>query len=233
MIKSNYSPIVKAKEAAGIAAAKLIQPGMSVGLGSGSTAAFFIKALGERCKEGLDIQAVATSEQSKLLAESLGIPLLNPKTILSLDITVDGADEIDHQFNMIKGGGGALLREKIIAQSSIEWICVIDETKLVRELGSFPIPVEISPFAYKTTIYRLEQKGYRGQQRMQEKIKPFVTDNGNFIFDITFTHPILNIAAEDAQLKHVAGVLETGLFYGNVSRCIIGKKDGSVQVMVR
>lgn len=232
MMKPDLSPSVKAKEAAGKAAADFVQDGMLVGLGSGSTSAFFIEALGKKCKEGLQITAVPTSRKSKELAESLGIPLMDPDTLLAIDLTVDGADEIDPSFNIIKGGGGALLREKIIAQCSQEWIVIIDESKLVHQIGSFPVAIEICPFAFRSTVYRLEQLGYRGNLRLEGINTPFRSDNGNFIFDIIFTPPIVNLKKEEEQIKQVAGVLETGLFYKMADRCIIGKSDGTVNIMV-
>ena len=184
MTKQDSKDILLAKKAAGYAAADLIQGGMVVGLGTGSTTAFFIEALARRHREGLKITAVATSEQSKRQAEHLGIPMLDPEIITILDVTVDGADEIDPAKNMIKGGGGALLREKLLAQSSREMIVIVDETKLVDHLGDHPLPVEIAPFVYRTTIQRLQNNGYQGALRMTRENTPFVTDNGNFIFDI-------------------------------------------------
>lgn len=228
MIKPNFSEIVKAKEAAGRTAANLIQNGMIVGLGTGSTSAFFIEALGQLCREGLQISAVASSQQSMFLARSAGIPLIEHDKIVTLDITVDGADEIDSSYNMIKGGGGALLREKIFAQSSIEFIVIVDESKVVQRLGTFPIPIEICPFAYRTTIYRIEELGYRGKMRCTSDDQFYVSDNGNYIFDIQFTAPIMNPREENELLRNVAGVLETGLFFDVATQVIVGYRNGSV-----
>jgi ribose 5-phosphate isomerase A len=226
MTKTDSNPILIAKKAAGTAAAELIQDGMLVGLGTGSTASFFIEALGKRCQQSLNITAIATSQQSTTQAQKLGIPLIDPNTITSLDITVDGADEMDHHKNMIKGGGGALLREKLLALSSREMVVIIDETKLVDHLGTHPLPIEIAPFLYLSTIHRLEEQGYRGVLRLTRDNQPFVTDNGNYIFDIQYDRPILDPIAEHQALKSIAGVLETGLFFHVAGRVVIGYEDG-------
>lgn len=230
MTKTDSNPVLIAKKAAGQAAAELIQEGMLVGLGTGSTAAFFIEALGKRCKEGLKISAIATSQQSARQAEHVGIPLKDPATITQIDITVDGADEIDHLKNMIKGGGGALLREKLLALASKELLVVIDETKLVDQLGDHPVAVEIVPFIYRTTMQRLEKQGYHGVLRLDRDNQPFVTDNGNYIFDIQYSQPILDPEKEDKRLKSITGVIETGLFFRVAHRVIIGYEDGFVKI---
>jgi ribose 5-phosphate isomerase A len=224
-------PIQNAKKAAGNAAVDLIEEGMLVGLGTGSTVSFFIEGLGKRCKEGLKIKAVATSEQTSHQAQSLGIPLIDAATINYVDIDVDGADEIDHQKNMIKGGGGALLREKIIAQSSKEMVVVIDETKLVEHLGAFPVAVEIVSFAYQTTLKRLEENGFPYVLRKNRDNTPYVTDNKNYIADIQFNKPILNPKEIHEQLKSITGVLETGLFFNVAKRVLVGYEDGFVKVL--
>ena len=230
MTKIDSNPILIAKKAAGKAAAELIEEGMLVGLGTGSTASFFIEALGKRCREGLKISAIATSQQSTRQAEQLGIPLKDPETITSLDVTVDGADEIDHHKNMIKGGGGALLREKILAQSSQEMIVIIDETKLVDHLGTHPLPVEIAQFIYRSTLQRLEAKGYQGVLRLKRDNMPYLTDNGNYIVDIQYSTPITDPIKEQEKLKSITGVIETGLFYQLAGRIVIGYEDGFVKV---
>lgn len=223
-------PIAVAKKAAAQKAAALIEDRMQVGLGTGSTAAYFIEALGERVQQGLKITAIATSQDSMRQAQKLGIPLLDPDSITALDITIDGADEIDPLNNMIKGGGGALLREKLLAHSSRKMLVIVDETKIVAHLGAHPLPIEIAPFAYKTTLKRLEEKGYRGTLRLTHENKPFVTDNGNIIFDIQFSTPILNPPLLEQDLKKIAGVLETGLFYNLAGNVIIGYEDGLVRI---
>jgi ribose 5-phosphate isomerase A len=224
------NPILIAKKAAGFAAAELIENGMLVGLGTGSTAAFFIEALGKRCREGLKILAVATSQQSLHQAEHLGIPIKDPETTTTLDVTVDGADEIDHHKNMIKGGGGALLREKLLAQSSQEMIVIIDETKLVDHLGTHPLAVEIARFFYRSTLQRIEAKGYQGVLRLNRENVPYLTENGNYIVDLQYSTPITDPIKEQEHLKSITGVIETGLFFNLAGRVVIGYEDGFVKV---
>ena len=203
---------------------------MRVGLGTGSTTAYFIEALGKKIQEGLTITAVATSQQTVRQAEHLGIPLLEPDTITELDVTVDGADEIDPHKNMIKGGGGALLREKLLAHASKELIVIVDETKLVEHLGTHPVAIEIAPFVYRCTVNKIESNGYQGTLRLTRDNAPFVTDNGNFIFDIQFTKPIHDPKREEERLKSIPGVLETGFFYNIAGRVVIGFEDGFVKI---
>lgn len=230
MTQLDSNPIAVAKMAAGKAAAELVQEGMLIGLGTGSTAFFFIEALGKRCREGLKISAVATSQQSSRQAQLAGIPIEDPDTITTLDLTIDGADEIDHHKNMIKGGGGALLREKLLAHSSREMVVIIDETKLVDQLGTFPVPVEIARFAYHTTLERLKSKGYYGILRLTRDNAFYITDNGNYIVDIQFNAPITAPIEIHESLKGITGVLETGLFFNVANRVVIGYLDGFVKV---
>jgi ribose 5-phosphate isomerase A len=230
MTKTDSNPILIAKKAAGEAAAELIKDGMLVGLGTGSTAAFFIQALGKRCQEGLKISAVATSQQSSRQAQQFDIPLEDPNSIVSLDVTVDGADEIDHHKNMIKGGGGALLREKLLAQSSKEMIVIVDETKLVDYLGTHPLPVEIVKFLYRSILQRIKDHGYQGTLRLTREHEPYLTDNGNFIVDIQYPTPIIDPIKEHERLKNITGVIETGLFFNLAGRVVIGYEDGFAKV---
>ncbi|HEV8051531.1 MAG TPA: ribose 5-phosphate isomerase A, partial [Parachlamydiaceae bacterium] len=181
--------VQKAKQAAGNAAAALIQSGMLVGLGTGSTAVFFIDSLIERCKkESLKVTVFPSSERSAKQALAGGIPLCDENQVTSLDVTVDGADEIDNKKRMIKGGGGALLREKIIASMSKEMIVIVDPTKVVKELGGCPLPVEVVPFAHHATLYKVRNEGFDGALRLKQDGNLFVTDNGNYIIDIKFPH---------------------------------------------
>lgn len=228
MAKANYS---RAKEAAGYAAAELVQHGMVVGLGTGSTATYFIKRLIERCREGLKIQAVATSVKSMLLAAEGGIPLLEINSLTALDLDVDGADEIDPKKRMIKGGGGALVREKIIASMSAEMIVVVDRDKLVEHLGKFPLPVEIISFGYRATVNHLERLGYRGVLRQSPDKVIYTTDNGNYIYDIHFNGPIANPEKEDAAIRVIPGVVDTGFFFHLAGRVIIGNNNGTVEIL--
>ena len=217
----------KAKEAAGKKAAELIENGMVVGIGTGSTARYFIKALGKRCREGLDIVAVATSIDSEKLAKGEKIPFTNLQELEVIDIDVDGADEIDPQKRMIKGGGGALFREKIIAGMSREMIVIADPTKQVDALGKFPLPIEISPFAYKATLKHIQDAGYTGNIRLNTDNHRFITDNENFIFDINLQAPCQSPEEIERQLSSIPGVIDTGFFLGIAGRVIIGHKDGS------
>jgi len=219
-----------AKRAAGKFAADLIEEGMRVGIGTGSTVFYFIESLSLRCKKGLKIKAVATSEASNALALQGGIPMLNHSEVEALDIDVDGADEIDHQKRMIKGGGGALLREKIVAAMSREMIVIVDENKLVDHLGSFPLPVEIASFCYHSTLKRLRQLGFKGNLRMKEG-RLFITDNGNNIVDIAWDGRANDPGKTNEMLRSIPGVLETGFFFGLAGRVIVGKKDGQVAVL--
>lgn len=230
MVKSDLDPLVVAKKAAGKAAADLVQEGMLVGLGTGSTAAFFIEALGKRCQEGLKISAVATSQASARQAQLLGIPLKDSADVVLLDVTIDGADEIDHHKNMIKGGGGALLREKLLALASREMIVIVDETKLVDQLGDVAVPVEIIPFLYHSTLQHLDHLGYQGTLRCNRDDTLFITDNGNYIFDIVYKEPILDPVQQHEHLRKIPGVIETGFFFGIAGRVVIGYEDGFVKV---
>ena len=215
-----------AKEAAGKRAADFVKDGMVVGLGTGTTATFFIKYLGVRCQEGLKITAVASSNQSFNLAKSCGIPLLNVDEVVVVDLTVDGADEIDDQKRLIKGGGGALLREKILAYMSKEMVVIVDSTKKVEHLGRFPLPVEISSFAFPATIHHLEKQGYKPALRKTKEGKWFVTDNGNMIVDIQLTFPCLYPEKENEIIKNIPGIIETGFFFHLARRVLIGYPDG-------
>jgi ribose 5-phosphate isomerase A len=219
-----------AKQMAGRAAANLIENGMIVGLGTGSTANYFIDSLILRCKEGLKIKAIATSKQSYIRAQNGGIPLIDINDISILDVTVDGADQIDSQKQMIKGAGGALLCEKIIASSSREMIVVIDESKLVKTLGNQLLPVEIVTFGFKATMRKLELLGLSGILRMSDSSTPFTTDMGNFIVDIQLPTPIRDLEVLNQQILAIPGVIETGFFFNIAGRVIIGKNDGSYQL---
>lgn len=230
-MKASHDKITQAKKAAGRAAADLIQTGMSVGLGTGSTAAFFIERLIERCRdEALKITAFPTSDRSAKQALDGGIPLCNEKTVTHLDLTVDGADEIDHKKRMIKGGGGALLREKIIASMSREMIVVIDQEKLVDTLG-FPLPLEIVPFAYQATLAKIRSLDYDGHLRLSKDGNFYRTDNGNYIVDIKFPNLIKTPEKDQATLSAIPGVVETGFFFDLAGRVIIGQFDGTIKIL--
>lgn len=219
-----------AKQAAGKAAVELVQNGMVIGLGTGSTAFFFIENLIERCRTTkLKITAVATSQRSSEQAQAGGIPLHDINKITSLDLTIDGADEIDHQKRMIKGGGGALLREKIIASISREMIVIVDENKVVDQLGKFPLPVEVVPFAHELTAYRLAQLGFNGSFRRTPMGELYLTDNGNYIIDIVFPNGCSTPEQDHAAIRNIPGVVEIGFFFNLAGRVIVGYSDGQVK----
>jgi ribose 5-phosphate isomerase A len=206
------------KRMAAESAAAQVASGMTVGLGTGSTAAFVLEALGIRIRDGLRITGVPTSEATAARARELGIPLA--LDVVS-DIAIDGADEVDPRtLNLIKGRGGALLREKIVAQATRRFLVVVDETKLVFQLGAGLLPVEVAPFGWQATARRLENLGAQLQRR------DFVTDNGNYILDCSFGL-MDNPESLASQLDHIAGVVEHGLFIGLTAEVHVGKPSGA------
>ncbi|MNO78183.1 Ribose-5-phosphate isomerase A [compost metagenome] len=212
-------------------AVQYIEDGMKVGLGTGSTAYWAIQKLGERVQAGLSIQTVATSKASEKLAIELGIPIIPFNKLDGLDITIDGADEVNEDLHLIKGGGGALLREKIVAHHSKRLIIIADESKWVHTLGQFPLPVEVIPFAVEWTLQALERLGCRVQLRTDEE-RLFVTDNGNYIADCSFG-AIASPLILHNQILSIPGVVDNGLFIGRADLVVIGHQDGSVEVLER
>lgn len=219
-----------AKEAAGRSALQFVHDGMRIGLGTGTTAAHFIRCLAEQCKQGLRIEAVATSEASLKLAKEGGIPLIDINSINALDLTVDGADEIDSKMWLIKGGGGAALREKIVANMSHEFLVIADESKRVTSLGKHPLAVEVLPFGYKSTLNQLEVMGYSVTLRVSKTGHIFISDNGNYIIDISLSYPCSSPEKDETQIKKVPGVLETGFFIDFATSVIIGFEDGHTEL---
>lgn len=217
------------KQLAAEAAVDYVKDGMKVGLGTGSTAYFAINKLGERVKEGLQITAVATSVASEQQARELGIPLVPFAQVDRLDLTIDGADELDGSLRLIKGGGGALLREKIVAMGSDRMIVVADESKAVRTLGKFPLPVEIVPFAWEWTLKDILKLGCEAELRVDGS-ELYKTDNGNYIADCRFG-AIEDPAAVAAALQGLPGVVEHGLFIGIADMAIVGKSDGTIDII--
>jgi ribose 5-phosphate isomerase A len=215
------------KQTAARAAAALVESGSIVGLGSGSTATYAIRFLGERVREGLKIVGIPTSQKTKQLAEQLGIPLATLDQHPQIDIDIDGADEIDPHLNLIKGGGGALLREKIIASASRRFIVVGDSSKQVAHLGKFPLPVEVIPFAQSLIAKRISALG--AQVSLRGGSNPFVTDEGHHILDCTFGE-ILDPAGLAVKLHAIPGVVEHGLFIGMAEVALIGKDGGVTQL---
>jgi ribose 5-phosphate isomerase A len=220
-----------AKARAAHAAASLVESGMIVGLGSGSTAALMIRRLGERVKrEAINIVAVATSRESAISAERLCIPIRELDDVTTLDISLDGADEIDPQFRMIKGHGGALLREKIVASVSNRRVTMITADKRVDHLGTtMPLPIEVSLFGIRHTEHQLKRFGASSTTiRVREDGSLFLTDSGNGIIDCQFS-AIDDPGTLDCQLQAIAGVLKTGLFLGLCDTLIVGTGDGVEQ----
>ncbi|MEF3302004.1 ribose-5-phosphate isomerase RpiA [Paenibacillus sp. GYB003] len=219
------------KRLAAEAAVRLIEDGMVVGLGTGSTAYWAIHKIGEFVQGGLNVRAVATSESSESLAIRLGIPIVRLDDVERIDMTIDGADEIDPDLSLIKGGGGALLREKIVAAASRTFVVVADESKLVRRLGAFPLPVEIVPFGTRQTIAKLESLGCAAAVRLADG-REFETDNGHWIADCRFG----TIERPDElhrAINGIPGVVDNGLFLSMAHRVIIGRRDGSCKTMDR
>lgn len=233
MIRANmFNDTRAAKQAAGIAAAKLVQSGMLVGLGTGTTADFFIKSLIDRYhNEQLDIKVFPSSNKTAELALEGGLPLCDENHAIGLDITVDGADEIDPQKRMIKGGGGAMLREKIVASISKEMIVIVDQSKLVERLGGCPLPIEIVPFGCHAILWKVQNLGYNAIFRKTPEGNLFVTDNGNYIIDIHFPKGYCNPEKDQAILRSISGIVETGFFLNMAGRVIIGQYDGSVKII--
>ena len=213
------------KRLAGEYAVDFIKDGMKIGLGTGSTVYWTIQELGNLVSEGLAIQAVPTSIETQKLAEQLSIPIISLNDVDYLDLTIDGADEINPDLQLIKGGGGALLREKIVAASSRKLIIIADESKLVTNLGIFPLPIEIVPFAWKQTAKRIQSFGCQTNLRIQNN-KPFKTDNGNMILDCVFPNQITKPLETHLQIKMIPGVIETGLFINMVDTAIIATEKG-------
>lgn len=221
------------KEAAARYAAGLVEEGMVLGLGTGSTATLFVRALGQRVRGGLHVVGVPTSEATAQLARAEGIALATLEEYPRLDLDVDGADAIDPALNLLKGLGGALLREKIVAASSSRFAVIADESKLVRSLSRMPtVPVEVVPFGWSRTRASLEQLGAAVTRRPQHDAPatPFVTDGSHFILDCRF--PALpDPGATAALIKGVTGVVDHGLFIGMATEAVVGAPDGSVRVM--
>ena len=217
--------MVNLKEQVGIKAAEFVTDGMIVGLGTGSTAYYFVAELGRRIKEeGLQITAVTTSSVTYEQAEGLGIPLKAIDDVEVVDLTVDGADEVDPALNGIKGGGGALLMEKIVATNSKDCIWIVDESKQVETLGTFKLPVEVVQYGAENLFRHFEKKGYSPAYREKDGQR-FVTDQVNYIIDLDLK-VIQDAEALAEELDRTVGVVDHGLFLGMVSKVIVGTPEG-------
>jgi ribose 5-phosphate isomerase A len=212
------------KRAAAEKALELVRDGMLLGLGSGSTVRYFTEGVGRLVAGGMKVRGVPSSRRTAELALSNGIPIVT-ELVGPIDLAVDGADEVDPDLNLIKGRGGALFREKIVAASAKRFVVVADESKLVRQLGVGVVPVEVLPFLWRTTAERLIGLGASLTVRGGEEA-PFITDNGNLVLDLTFEDGIADPAATAQSLKLTTGVAETGLFVGMTDTCIVAGPDG-------
>lgn len=214
------------KKAAGIDAAKLVKDDMTVGLGTGSTVRFLVDELGRRVQEeGLNFTGVTTSRRTQEQAESYGISIVDIDDVDRIDVTIDGADEVDKDFNGIKGGGAALLWEKIVATNSDKIVWIVDESKVVNTIGQFPLPVEVIPFGVGHVVERFKERNYHPVLRLDTDNKPVLTDENNYIIDLhleRIDHP--HDLAED--LINTVGVVEHGLFLDMVDTVIVGDPQG-------
>jgi len=220
------------KQMLGQEAAKLVKQGMTIGIGSGSTVFYFIEALAERVTNGLTFKAVPTSEQTRLLSMQKGINTISLNDVDEIVLTIDGADEIDPQLQLIKGGGGALLQEKMVAAASKQLIIIADNSKLVAQLGSFPLPVEVVPYGWKQVQQSIQQLYFIKCDLRMTNNKPLVTDHGHNILDCHFrqiTEPI-NL---NNELHQIPGVVETGLFINMAGTVMIGYADGNIKLLNR
>jgi ribose 5-phosphate isomerase A len=220
------------KEAAARASLRFVKDGQIVGMGTGSTAAYFIQLLGDEVKRGLKIRGIPTSDRSREQAASLGIPLTTLDECQQIDVTVDGADEVDPQLRMIKGGGGALLREKIVASATRQVVIVADATKRVAVLGRFPLPVEVIKFAQAVVARKIKALGAEVELRRGADGKPFLTDENNHILDCQFGQ-IPDADGLARQLSDMPGIVEHGLFIGMANVVLVANGGEIVELRAR
>ncbi|MFI5125140.1 MAG: ribose-5-phosphate isomerase RpiA [Chitinophagales bacterium] len=223
---------MNAKQIAAEKAVSFLENGMTIGLGTGTTAWWAIEKIGEKIKkEGWKIRAIATSVRSEEQARSLGIPIFSFAEIGIIDVTIDGADEADGDLHLIKGGGGALLREKIVATNSRQMIVVADESKKVKTLGKFPLPVEVVLFGWERTFEKLRLLGCEPERRMNREA-PYLTDNGNYIVDCAFGK-IEDPADLHERINAITGVVDNGLFINIASKLVLGLESGEARIISR
>lgn len=218
------------KEVAGRKAVEEIRDNMTVGLGTGSTVYYFLKALAEKIDDHFSVTCVATSKQSADLAISWRIPVYPVNSVKNIDISINGADEVTQDLNGIKGGGGALLYEKIIAQSSAKRVWIIGSDKLKKQLGQFPLPIEVVPFGWQRVEKLMQEKGYKPELRLGDNGQPFLTDAHHYILDLHL-NKIENPYALADELDHITGIVEHGLFLNMTDKVIIGYSDGQVRTL--
>jgi ribose 5-phosphate isomerase A len=212
------------KKAAALRAVEMVESGMIVGLGTGSTAAHAIEAIGQLVAQGYELVCVPTSKATEALARSYGIVLATLDEVGACDITIDGADEVDPRLNLIKGMGGALLREKIVAFSSVHEVIIVDDSKMVQTLGTkSPLPVEILPFGHTKTIQALESLGCRA--KLKGGSEPFLSDNGNYVAECRFPK-IGDPELVEAEIDLIPGVVENGLFIDMATKVVVAGDDG-------
>jgi ribose 5-phosphate isomerase A len=222
----------KIKQLVGREAVSLVQQDMIIGIGSGSTVFYFIEALAQKVREGFNCRAVPTSSQTLSLSEKQGISMLELNEADHIDITIDGADEMDEQLQLIKGGGAALLQEKMVASASEQLVIIADNGKLKKQLGSFPLPVEVITYGWKNVQQQI-QHAYKIDTALRMKEgKPLLTDHGHYILDCKF-QTIQDPAALNTSLHLIPGVVETGLFINMCDMAIIGNEDGSIKRLHR
>jgi ribose 5-phosphate isomerase A len=214
------------KKAAALKAVEFVHDGMVIGLGTGSTAKHLVIALGEQVRTGMKLRGVPTSQETAALAREAGIPLLDAENRWEIDVAIDGADQVDPGFNLIKGGGGALLKEKIVAASAKQFIVMVDHTKQVPVLGgSFPLPIEVIPFGWGSTAREIESLTKSRVVLRERNGTPFKTEAGHFILDVRINR-IDRPAELETALNQIPGVVETGLFVGRTSVLIVGTPQG-------
>jgi ribose 5-phosphate isomerase A len=223
----NISNLESLKRAAALAAVDYVKDGMVVGLGTGSTAKHLVMALGEKVRAGLQIRGVSTSQETASLAAHCGIALIDHETRWSIDVAIDGADQVDPSFNLIKGGGGALLKEKIVAASAKQFVVLVDHTKRVSVLGgTFPLPIEVVPFGWGSTSRKIETLTQGRVVLRESSGTPFRTESGNLIVDVHLAR-IDKPHELEIALNHIPGVVETGLFVGRTDVLIVGTPHGT------